>query len=267
LNRVIKKKVLTSLGFEHTRIAGSGSAPLSQDILGWFHKMGLELLEGYGMSENFAYSHMTKPGRPKVGYVGETMPSVEHRISEEGEVQVKSPGTMMGYYKEPDKTKETFTEDGWLRTGDRGEIDAQGRLRLTGRTKELFKTSKGKYVAPAPIETKMVAHADIEMACVAGADYGQPCCLVMLSDSKFPRRNDPAFRETFEAELSALTQEVNASVDPHEQLQFVIIVKDQWSIDNEFLTPTMKMKRNAIENEYNPHMDQWYAAKQLVIWE
>lgn len=267
LNRIIKKKVLTSLGLEHVRIAGSGSAPLSQDILSWFHKMGLELLEGYGMSENFAYSHMTKPGRPRVGYVGETMPGVKQRISDEGEVQIKSPGTMMGYYKDPDKTKEAFTDDGWLRTGDRGEIDKQGRLKLTGRTKELFKTSKGKYVAPDPIESKVVAHSQIEMACVAGADYGQPCCLAMLSENIYPRRNDPEFRAVFEAELEALKNQINDTLDPHEQLQFVVVVKDQWTIENKFLTPTMKMKRNAIEDEYNPFMEQWYTSKTSIIWQ
>jgi long-chain acyl-CoA synthetase len=267
LNKIIKKKVLTSLGLEHVRIACSGSAPLSHDILSWFRKMDLELLEGYGMSENFAYSHINKPGRTKVGYVGEPMPGVQQRISEEGEVQIKSPGTMMGYYKDPEKTKEAFTEDGWLRTGDRGEIDELGRLKLTGRTKELFKTSKGKYVAPAPIETKVAAHAYIEMACVAGADYGQPCCLIMLSESKYPRRNDPEFRKSFETELLDLTSQINNTLDPHEQLQFMVVVKDLWTIENEFLTPTMKMKRNAIEDEYNPFMEQWYAAKSKVIWQ
>jgi len=267
LNRVIKKKVLSSLGLEYTRIAGSGSAPLSKDILTWFRKMGLDLLEGYGMSENFAYSHITKPGRTRVGYVGEPMPGVKQRISREGEVQINSPGNMLGYYKDPEKTKETLTEDGWLRTGDRGEIDERNRLKLTGRTKELFKTSKGKYVAPAPIETLVVAHPRIEMACVAGADYGQPCCLVMLSETDFPKRDDPAFRETFANELETLTEAINASLDPHEQLQFIVVVKDLWTIENDFLTPTMKMKRNAIEDEYNPYMKAWYSSKQAVIWQ
>ncbi len=267
INKIIKKKVLTKLGLEHVRIAGSGSAPLSQEILSWYRRMGLELLEGYGMSENFAYSHMSKPGRPRVGYVGEPMPGVKQRISGEGEVQIQSPGMMMGYYKEPEKTKETFTDDNWLRTGDRGEIDEQGRLKLTGRTKELFKTSKGKYVAPAPIENKVVANSHVEMACVAGADYPQPCCLVMLAEDSFPKRNDPQFRTEFEAELKELMTAINQTVDPHEKLQFMVVVKDQWSIENEFLTPTMKMKRNIIEDEYNPLMDQWYAAKTPIIWQ
>nr|WP_026180275.1 AMP-binding protein [Hahella ganghwensis] len=267
LNKIVKKKVLTALGLQYTRIAGSGSAPLSQDILNWYRNLGLELLEGYGMSENFAYSHMTKPGRTRVGYVGEPMPGVEQRISGEGEVQIKSPANMMGYYKDEEKTREALTDDGWLRTGDRGEIDEKGRLKLTGRTKELFKTSKGKYVAPAPIENKVVSLSRVEMSCVAGADYPQPCCLVMLAEDAYPRRSDPAFQKELEADLTAKMNEINASVDPHEQLQFMVVVKDQWTIENDFLTPTMKMKRNVIEDEYNPLMEGWYASRQKVIWQ
>ncbi|KZZ78276.1 AMP-binding acetyl-CoA synthetase, partial [Oleiphilus sp. HI0133] len=148
LSGVVKKKVLTGLGLEHCRFAGSGSAPLSEDIINWYRSLGLELLEGYGMSENFAYSHISLPGRSRVGYVGEPLPGVEQRISEIGEIEVNSPANMMGYYKDDEKTKESFTEDGFLLTGDRGEIDDHGRLKITGRTKEIFKTSKGKYVAP-----------------------------------------------------------------------------------------------------------------------
>ena len=142
LSGIVKKKVLTGLGLEHCRFAGSGSAPLSEDIINWYRSLGLELLEGYGMSENFAYSHISLPGRSRVGYVGEPLPGVEQRISEIGEIEVKSPASMTGYYKADDKTKESFTEDGFLLTGDKGEIDDMGRLKITGRIKEIFKTSK-----------------------------------------------------------------------------------------------------------------------------
>ncbi|WP_156491647.1 AMP-binding protein, partial [Oleiphilus sp. HI0123] len=146
---------LKTLGLQDVRYAASGSAPLSQDTIAWYQKLGLELLEGYGMSENFGYSHMSQPGRSCLGYVGEPLPGVDCRISEQGEIQIKSPTLMMGYYKDEAKTKAEFTEDGYLKTGDRGEIDELKRLKITGRTKEIFKTSKGKYVAPAPIENKI----------------------------------------------------------------------------------------------------------------
>lgn len=264
---LVKKKVLTALGLEYCRFAGSGSAPLSADIINWYRNLGLELLEGYGMSENFAYSHISLPGRSKVGYVGEPLPGVEHRISEIGEIEVKSPATMMGYYKDEEKTKESFTEDGFLLTGDKGEIDAMGRLKITGRIKEMFKTSKGKYVAPAPIENKIIGHDAIEMVCVAGAECPQPHALIMLSDETFAQHGDADFRKDLEPSLLELMKDVNNSVDPHEQLQFMVIVKDQWLIENDFLTPTMKIKRNVIEDVYKPLQDKWYGGKQKIIWQ
>lgn len=267
LNRIVKKKILTGLGLEHCRFAGSGSAPLSEDIINWYRSLGLELLEGYGMSENFAYSHISRPGRSKVGTVGETLPGVECRISEIGEIEVNSPANMMGYYKDEEKTKEAFTEDGFLLTGDKGEVDSMGRLKITGRIKEIFKTSKGKYVAPAPIENKIVGHDSIEMVCVAGAECPQPHALINLSEEAFPKRNDPEFRAELESSLVSLMKDVNGTLDPHEALQFMVIVKDLWTIENEFLTPTMKIKRNVLEDVYKPQIDGWYGSRQKVIWE
>lgn len=267
INRLIRKKILTGLGLQHVRFAASASAPLSREVLSWYRKLGLDLLEAYGMTENFGYSHGVRPGQGKVGIVGTPYDGVEQRISEEGEVQVRSPGTMMGYFKEPEKTAETFTEDGWFRTGDRGEIDAEGRLRITGRTKELFKTSKGKYVAPAPIENKLGTHTDIGMVCVSGADHTQPCALVMLAEDVFPKRDEPDYRAKVGAEFEALLDAVNSTLSPHEQLAFLVVVKDQWLIENSFLTPTMKIKRNRIEEEYAGLLKGWYGAKSKVIWQ
>lgn len=267
LSRVIKKKVLKNLGLQHVKFAGSGSAPLSHDLLEWYRGLGLELLEGYGMSENVAYSHMTKPGRSRTGYVGEPLPGVEVKISDTGEVLVKSPGTMMGYYKDEEKTKETLSEDGYVHTGDKGEVDALGRLKLTGRIKEIFKTSKGKYVAPAPIENRLMNHPDIEMVCVSGANYTQPHCLVMLSEEARRKTADEAFRRELEASFKTLLSDVNKTVDPHEQLKFIAVVRDEWTIENDFLTPTMKLKRNVVEDAYLTDLDSWYDKRDAVIWQ
>ncbi|MFO7530638.1 MAG: AMP-binding protein [Marinobacter sp.] len=267
VNRLIKKKVLKGLGLDKVKLAGSGSAPLSHDVLDWYRNLGLELLEGYGMSENFAYSHMNKPGRARTGYVGESLPGVETKISEEGEVLVKSPATMMGYYKDEEKTRETFTEDGFLKTGDKGEIDEMGRLKLTGRLKEIFKTSKGKYIAPAPIENRLMSHDAIEMVCVSGANQTQPHALVMLGEEARPKLADNHYRKQLEDSFKNLIQEVNKTVDPHEQLAFITVVSDEWSIENSFLTPTLKLKRNVVEDAYQAKVDSWYAKKQPVIWQ
>ncbi|WP_286222574.1 AMP-binding protein [Marinobacter apostichopi] len=267
VNKLIKKKVLKGLGLSKVKLAGSGSAPLSSDVLDWYRNLGLELLEGYGMSENFAYSHMNKPGRSRTGYVGEALPGVDVKISEQGEVLVKSPATMMGYYKDEEKTRETFTDDGFLKTGDKGEIDEMGRLKLTGRIKEIFKTSKGKYIAPAPIENRLMSHDAIEMVCVSGANQTQPHALVMLGDEVRPKTADENFRKELEASFKTLIQEVNKTVDPHEQLAFITVVSDEWSIENSFLTPTLKLKRNVVEDAYQEKVDNWYAQRQPVIWQ
>ena len=143
------------------------------------------------MTENFCVSHATRAGDVKLGYVGTVVEGVEQRIAESGEVLVKSPGTMLGYYKDQALTDATIGADQFLRTGDRGELDDAGRLRITGRVKELFKTSKGKYVAPAPIENLVAQHDDVEQALVAGAGQHQPFAMVVLSDAA---RNRPRRR-------------------------------------------------------------------------
>ena len=267
LNRVIKKKVLTGLGLQHVRIAASGSAPIPPDLIQWYRNLGLELLEGYGMSEDFAYSHATYPGLGRAGYVGSPMPSVDVKISDEGEILIKSPGNMMGYYKEPEMTAECYTEHGYFRTGDRGERDEQGRLKITGRVKELFKTSKGKYVAPVPIENIINNNVHVEMCCVTGSGHPQPFALVLLGEELRPKLSDPSVREQIQAELEALLKQVNQKVEAFERLQFLTVVKDPWLIENGFLTPTMKMKRSMLEDTYGPQMDEWYGVAQKVVWE
>ncbi|MBK1874899.1 MULTISPECIES: AMP-binding protein [Marinobacter] len=267
VSKLIKKKVLKGLGLDKVKLAGSGSAPLAGDVLDWYRNLGLELLEGYGMSENFAYSHINKPGRSRTGYVGESMPGVDTKISPAGEILIKSPATMMGYYKDEEQTKGVFTEDGYLKTGDKGEIDEMGRLKITGRMKEIFKTSKGKYIAPAPIENKLMANQSIELVCVSGANQTQPFAMIQLAEGIRPKLGDPSVRKELEEELTELVERVNKTVDPHEQLAFVIIVSDEWSIENSFLTPTLKLKRNVVEDTYEGKVNEWYAQKKKVVWQ
>ena len=266
LNKVIQKKVLAGLGLEEVRYAVSGSAPIPAALIDWYRALGLELLEAYGMSENFCYSHCTRPGDVKVGYVGKVQDGVEHRLSDAGEILVKSPGTMMGYYKAEDITRDAFTEDGFLKTGDRGEIDSGGRLRITGRVKELFKTSKGKYVAPAPIENKLLLSNHVEMACVSGSGQPAPYGMVVLSEASRADVKNGANKETFAAELDAHRVSLNSSLDHHEQLAFLVVIGDEWTIDNGMLTPTMKLKRGAIEDAYASLVDGWYDEGQKVLW-
>lgn len=178
---IIQKKVREGLGLDASRLFITGSAPTPPELVHWYRTLGIELGELYGMTENFAFSHYARKGEAVIGCVGTPAPGVTAKLSDAGEVLVKSPGTMLGYYKNEALTRETIDEDGFLHTGDRGEIDERGALRIRGRVKELFKTSKGKYVAPAPLESALLAHPGIDQACVSGVGRPQPYALVVLS--------------------------------------------------------------------------------------
>ena len=264
---LVKKKLLKALGLDAVRIAGGGAAPMPPSLIEWYRNLGLEMLEGYGMTENFGVSHGSRVGEARVGYVGQPWEGTEHRISPEGEVQTRGPSLMQGYFKEPEKTRETMTEDGWLRTGDLGEIDEAGRLKIVGRLKEQFKSSKGKYVAPAPIENKLSTHSAIEACCVAGANFPQPFALLMLNAEIAKACADSAEKKAeLTASLSAHLESVNAQLNEHEQLDFFAVVAEQWTVENHFITPTMKIKRPMIESTYAKHFESWSAARQPVIW-
>lgn len=266
LGRIVKKKILKQLGFDTVRFAGGRAAPMPASMIYWYRSLGLDLLEGYGMSENFGVSHGSKPGQGRPGYVGVPYDEVEHRIAENGEIMVRSPCNMMGYFKEPEKTREALTEDGWLHTGDRGEIDSENRLKITGRVKELFKTGKGKYVAPAPIENRLAAHPKIEAVCVTGAGFPQPFAIVILSPDAQPAFTDPAQREALGASLAATMAAANEQADPHEHLTHLVVVPGSWTVENGFITPTLKIKRNVVEDAYTKDFDTWAKAKKAVVW-
>src|SRR5207253_9000803 len=161
------------------------------------------------------YSHVGRGGSHKPGWIGGPCPEVEVRIDLSGEVLVRSGASMLGYFKDPQKTAETITEDGFLRTGDKGEEDAEGNLRLTGRIKEIFKTSKGKYVAPAPIENRLAVHSRIEQVCVVGDGLSAPLGLCVLSAVGLQDAASAA-RSGLHSSLEALLEEVNGVLDQHE---------------------------------------------------
>jgi len=266
LNKIIAKKILTSLGLDQTISAFSGSAPLPADLIRWYRSLGLQLLEGLGMTEDFAYSHTSTPRYSEPGCVGVANPGVQARISPEGEILVKSPGQLVGYYKRPDLDAESFTEDGFFRTGDLGSVAADGQLKITGRMKELFKTSKGKYVAPAPIENRINNHPLVEMSLVGGASHEAAFAIVVLAEDIRPRQKDAAMHAEVQSALTALLAEVNSQVADYEKLKFIVVADQPWQIENGMLTPTMKIKRANIEKAIEPKLDAWYAANQPVQW-
>jgi long-chain acyl-CoA synthetase len=265
---LVRRKIQKALGLDQCKFAAGGAAPMPVALLQWYRKLGIPVNEGYGMTENLALSHLTLPGQNQEGTVGPAYPGVEDRIDPQtGEIQMRSPALMLGYYKEPEQTREVFTADGWLRTGDKGAKDPQGNLRITGRVKDLFKTSKGKYVAPAPIEDKLVMHESIEACVVTGANLGQPLGIVMINAEAVARIADPAARTELQSSLGEHLKTINLTLDPHEQLKCLVVVTTAWTVDNDLITPTFKVKRNRIEDAYARHYERWESSNQKVIWE
>ena len=265
---LVRRKVKKALGLDQCRFAAGGAAPMPVSLLAWYRKLGLPINEGYGLTENLAVSHLTLAGQNQEGSVGPTYPGVDARIDPDtGEIQMRSPALMLGYYKAPELTREAFTPDGWLRTGDKGQIDAQGKLRITGRVKDLFKTSKGKYVAPAPIEDKLVMHDAVEACVVTGANLGQPLGIVMLNAEALGRTTEPSARAEIETSLGQHLQTINDTLDPHEQLKCLVVVTTAWTVENDLVTPTFKVKRNRIEDAYSANYERWESSGQRVIWQ
>ena len=267
LRGIVRKKILSALGLQECQFAAGGAAPMPPELLRWYASLGLLIVEVYGMTENCGVSHATLPGVPRPGTVGMAYDGVQSRIDPvSGEIQMKSPGVMLGYYKEPGLTQEATTADGWLRTGDKGQLDSEGNLRITGRVKDLFKTSKGKYVAPAPIEDKLVMNGAVEACVVTGANLGQPLGIVMLNADAVAKSHDATERQALEASLTAHLAAINATLDPHERLDCLVVVSEPWTVDNGFITPTFKIKRNRIEEVYGAMFEGWEGARRPVVW-
>lgn len=267
LGGIVRRKILKGLGLDQCRIAAGGAAPMPADVLQWYRSLGLDLIEVYGMTENCGVSHSTLPGSRGVGTVGQPYDGVESRIDPEtGEIQMRNGALMQGYYREPEQTAAAFTADGWLRTGDKGKIDAQGFLSITGRVKDIFKTSKGKYVAPAPIEDLLVQHVDIEACAVTGANFAQPFAVVMLSQEAAARCAAPEAKQALTDSLREHLRFVNTKLEPHERLDFLAAVTTAWTPENGFVTPTLKVKRPRIEEAFSAQYENWLKLQQPIVW-
>jgi long-chain acyl-CoA synthetase len=267
IGRLVRHKILKGLGLDQCRVAAGGAAPMPADVLQWYRNLGLDLIEVYGMTENCGVSHSTLPGARQTSSVGLPWMEVESRIDpQSGEIQMRSKAVMQGYYKDPAQTSDAMTADGWLRTGDKGKIDAQGYLSITGRVKDIFKTSKGKYVAPAPIEDLLVTHPDIEACAVTGANFAQPFALVMLSPDSVARNVSDDDKHALVSSLTVHLKSVNDRLEPHEKLDFLAIVTTAWTPENGLVTPTLKVKRPCIEDAYASQYDALLAQRKPVVW-
>jgi len=266
VNYYVKRRILRQLGLGTVHHAACGAAPLPTEILLWYRNLGLSLLEGYGMTETMI-THLPLPGAVRPGYVGAALEGVETRLSPQNELLVRSPMNMVGYYREPQMTADAFTEDGFFKTGDMVSIDSDGQLKIIGRIKEQFKTSKGKYVAPAPIEGRLMEHPAVEACCLMGSGQPSPFALVILSDDARAKCADPAERRSTEESLRARMESINENLEPFERLSMIVVTEGPWTVANGLITPTLKIRRGSLEAQYQQRIDEWREQNAPVVWE
>ncbi|CAG22383.1 AMP-binding protein [Photobacterium profundum] len=261
ISGVIKRKLADGLGLDQARMLGCGSAPVSPALLRWYENIGLNITEAWGMTESFAYSTINHPFRSdKIGTVGNAGPGVEIKISNGDEILVRGMGIFSGYYKNEKATQESFDEDGWLYTGDKGFLDEDGYLTIQGRLKDTFKTAKGKFVSPVPIEKRLFELCNIETMCVIGS--GMPAPILLAIPHEFPNF-DP---KRYEHKIERTIETINKELESHAKIKGVLMVKEPWTIENGILTPTLKIKRHILENKYQGLGDDW-PKDTLIQWE
>ncbi|ENM5934410.1 AMP-binding protein [Vibrio mimicus] len=261
INSLIKRKLADGLGLDQARVLGCGSAPVSPALLAWYRSIGLNVTEAWGMTESFAYSTINYPFRAdKIGTVGNAGPGIELKIADDEEIMVRSKGLFAGYYKNDAATAESFDSQGWLHTGDIGSIDSDGYLTIQGRKKDTFKTAKGKFVAPVPIEKKLFEYSRVEMMCLIGS--GLPAPILLAIPHNFPNFD----RARYERTTQKVIARINNELESHEQIKGVLMIKEPWSIDNGILTPTLKIKRHVLEKKYHDTGQNWPKG-QLIVWE
>jgi long-chain acyl-CoA synthetase len=260
-DRLVFSKIRERLGFDKVQICISGSAAVSPDILRFFYGLGIEILEGYGLTETTAPASFNRPGEARFGTVGRPLPGVEIRIAPDGEILVKGNNVFSGYFKDVKATREALV-DGRLQTGDIGELDKDGFLKITDRKKDLFKTSGGKYVAPGAMETSLRDHRGIAQAVVLGDGRPFVAALITLDPDVAETRdgpNDPKAKRLVDEAVA----DVNHSLSHPEQIKKWTILDADFVVGDE-LTPTMKVKRKRIAEKYGAQIEALYSEKKTA---
>lgn len=260
ISSIIKKKIKSNLGLSNAKNIFTGAAPTPESLIYWFKKLDIHIQEAYAMTENCCYSHVTLNDAIKVGSVGKNLPLCDVKLSSENEILIKHKALMDGYYKSEELTNETI-KDGWLHTGDVGEIDAEGYLKITGRVKDIFKTTKGEYISPSTIEMKLSEDNNIEQVCIVGRGLTQPIALITLS-LQAEKLNKIELKEYFEISLNSF----NKNLANYEKISQIVVLKTEWTVENNFLTPSMKIKRNTIESAYSKRYPEWESSLEKVIF-
>jgi long-chain acyl-CoA synthetase len=259
---VVRNKIRTGLGMRHVSTVATGAAITPKHIKRFFRKLNIHLIESYGMTEACGSMCNGVDRSTPDNSVGRVVPFCEVRIDPtNGEILMKTPHAMMGYYKEPEMTAQVL-RDGWIHSGDKGHLDEKGFLYLTGRINDAFKTAKGQFIVPNPIEEKLSTCAHIEQVCLVGMTSPQPLAMVNLNADALK-----AERSQLEKELAEHLEEVNTGLANHERVSTLVIAGDTWSEDNQLLTPTLKVRRERIDARYADRYLLWHEHAAAVIWE
>ncbi len=258
----VKRKIRQGLGLNDARLILTGAAPMSASLIGWYRRLGIVIQEAYGMTENLGAVSMMPADHIKDGTVGRINQGMEVRTDPDtGEVMTRARWNMLGYYREPALT-DAVLRDGWLYTGDVGVVDADNYLRITGRVKEMYKSPKGEYIAPAQIEFGFADNPYVEQVCVTGQQLPQPIALIVLSEEA--RLTDrPTVADSLQQTLAVLNDRLYA----YERVRKLIVVNERWTVSNDLMTPTLKMKRTQIDAYYDKYYDPWFSRPDVVIWE
>ncbi len=261
VNHLIKKKLQKKLGLASAKFIASAAAPISNSLVKWYASIGIKIEQGYGMTEDCCVSHFNLSHQSKLGTVGKALDDVQIKFSEEGEILIKNNCLFKGYFKAPEITASVFDEEGYFKTGDIGEYDHEGYLTITGRVKDQFKTDKGKYISPAPIELQISKNTAIEQICIVGTGIPQPIALITPSTLGKGKGKEKLSESLFQTVL-----EINPSLEKHEKIEKVVVMSKEWNVDNGFTTPTLKIKRNSLERVYQPLYKTWFDAPEKVIF-
>jgi long-subunit acyl-CoA synthetase (AMP-forming) len=259
-DELVLSKIRARLGLDKVESVNVGAAPTPPEVIEFFHALGILLSELWGMSETSGYGACNPPDRIKIGTVGPPAPGAEIKLAEDGEVLIRGPFVMTGYRNQPDKTREALDDDGWLHTGDIGEFDEDGYLRLVDRKKELIISAGGKNMSPANIEAKLKASSPVIGQAIAIGD-GKPynVALVTLDPDVAPAFEQQHGRDALLAEVERGIEAANEQLARVEQIKKFKLLDEDWQPGGDELTPTMKLKRKPIHEKYASEIEELYA--------
>ncbi len=261
ISSLVKKKIKKSLGWSRAKAIVSGAAFLPQSIIDWYKKLDVFILNGYGMTENCCVcSYLDTKKSDGVGSVGLPWDAVDVKIGPNGEILNRGPFLLKEYYKNKDYTNEVL-KNGWFNTGDKGFIDDKGYLHITGRVKDIFKTSKGKYIEPSVIESKFEKANLFQQVCVVGLNLPQPILLGVPNETALLNKQDTTEK------IKEFLQKINSEMDNYKRIEKVVFVKQEWTPDNNLTTPTLKIKRAKIDERFSVNYENWYQQKESILWE